>query len=346
MLTWKNAGPDFDRLQKFCVGSLPRVVLRKRHQVEVDGIGHEAYRSVAERGLHSAGVAAAGRDGLGVGPRDTAGARGIAGIRGFAVAGAFDDVGGGGIGREEGLEVAPAAPPGEAAEVPGETLDGLGEEQGIAQAVGNAIKHDDRGKLAIGIIVGQRFGRRVDLEEGGALPLHAVERRDTAARRIAVVPHVVVEGDSAVDVGSGGDEIARARVGGNLRLGDRKILGVRVGCRQRRAVVLEAAEHNVLVEEVLLLDVGEQGDQPGAVAAVVGSGWECLLRVGVVVDAETDLLEVVGALTAAGRFARRLHGGQQQCDEDADDRNHHQQLDQSETAKSGSHGKFPFKRRF
>ena len=51
----------------------------------------------------------------------------------------------------------------------------------------------------------------------------------------------------------------------------------------------------------------------------------------VVVDRQADLLEVVGALDAAGRLAGRLHGRQEQGDQHGDDRDDHQQLDQRET---------------
>ncbi len=43
-----------------------------------------------------------------------------------------------------------------------------------------------------------------------------------------------------------------------------------------------------------------------------------------------ELLEVVDALGTAGRLAGSLHGGQQECDQDRDDRDHDQKLDQGE----------------
>ena len=59
----------------------------------------------------------------------------------------------------------------------------------------------------------------------------------------------------------------------------------------------------------------------------------------VVVDGQADLLEVVDALRPPGRLAGRLHGGQQQGDQDRDDRDHHQELDEREAAtKTGLHG--------
>ena len=46
----------------------------------------------------------------------------------------------------------------------------------------------------------------------------------------------------------------------------------------------------------------------------------------IVEQRETQLLHVVGAGTAAGRFARRLDGRQQKTDERADDGDHHEQF--------------------
>jgi hypothetical protein len=48
----------------------------------------------------------------------------------------------------------------------------------------------------------------------------------------------------------------------------------------------------------------------------------------IVLHGQADLLEVVGALGTPGRFAGGLHGRQEQRDQDADNRNHDQQLDQ------------------
>ena len=45
---------------------------------------------------------------------------------------------------------------------------------------------------------------------------------------------------------------------------------------------------------------------------------------------QAELLQVVGALGAPGRFAGRLDGWQEQRDEHGDDGDHHQQLDQRE----------------
>jgi hypothetical protein len=65
-------------------------------------------------------------------------------------------------------------------------------------------------------------------------------------------------------------------------------------------------------------------------AAVHASGVDGidLVRVVIILNAQTILLEVVAALHSAGGFAGGLHGRQEEGDQDADDRDHDQQLDQ------------------
>jgi hypothetical protein len=50
------------------------------------------------------------------------------------------------------------------------------------------------------------------------------------------------------------------------------------------------------------------------------------------VERQADLLQVVDALRPAGGLAGRLHGGEQQADQDRDDRDDDEQLDQGKTA--------------
>jgi hypothetical protein len=47
-----------------------------------------------------------------------------------------------------------------------------------------------------------------------------------------------------------------------------------------------------------------------------------------VVKGQANLFQVIGALHAPRRFPSRLHCWQQESDQDANDRNHHQQLNQ------------------
>jgi hypothetical protein len=49
--------------------------------------------------------------------------------------------------------------------------------------------------------------------------------------------------------------------------------------------------------------------------------------IGVQVQGNADLFEVVLAAGAAGRFAHFLHGRQQQAEKDRDNGDHHQQFD-------------------
>src|SRR5262249_39351234 len=72
------------------------------------------------------------------------------------------------------------------------------------------------------------------------------------------------------------------------------------------------------------------GVAPRTLAWVVYAGRELAERVVVVVEGETDLPHVVGALDAASGVADLLDRWKQQSDEDADDRNDHQQLDERE----------------
>ena len=65
------------------------------------------------------------------------------------------------------------------------------------------------------------------------------------------------------------------------------------------------------------------------------AGRENVVGLRVIVQRQAELLELVAALDAPGRFSRRLHRRQQQRDQDADDRNDHQQFHQ---------GKRPFGR--
>jgi hypothetical protein len=54
------------------------------------------------------------------------------------------------------------------------------------------------------------------------------------------------------------------------------------------------------------------------------------VRTFIIVSSQNDLPESVDAIGTSRRLARRLHRGQEQGDEHADDGDHHQQLDQRE----------------
>src|SRR5262245_2598004 len=60
-------------------------------------------------------------------------------------------------------------------------------------------------------------------------------------------------------------------------------------------------------------------------------GWECVVNVVVVVNRESQLLEVVLTLDSSCRLASCLDGRQEQRNQNTDDRNDDQQLDQRES---------------
>ena len=55
--------------------------------------------------------------------------------------------------------------------------------------------------------------------------------------------------------------------------------------------------------------------------------------IGIFGDGQRELLHVVGALVSPARFASRLHGREQQREQDSDNRDHDEQLNQRETAR-------------
>ena len=54
----------------------------------------------------------------------------------------------------------------------------------------------------------------------------------------------------------------------------------------------------------------------------------------VVLQGDADLHQVVLALSPPRRLAALLYGGQEQTDQDRDDRHHHQEFNQCETARA------------
>ena len=56
------------------------------------------------------------------------------------------------------------------------------------------------------------------------------------------------------------------------------------------------------------------------------------MNVVIIMQRQTDLLEIVDALRTTRRLSGRLHGWQQQRDQNGDDRDHHQEFNQRETA--------------
>ena len=67
-----------------------------------------------------------------------------------------------------------------------------------------------------------------------------------------------------------------------------------------------------------------------------------VVRVVIVLDGKSELLEVVRALHAARGLASGLNGGKKQTDQDTDDRDNNEQLNKGETSlKSAFHGMIP-----
>ena len=71
---------------------------------------------------------------------------------------------------------------------------------------------------------------------------------------------------------------------------------------------------------------------------------QTVVRVVIVLDGETELLEVVGALHTTSRFTRRLDGGEKETDQNTDDRDNDQQFDERKPIFSCGHGKTHFYR--
>jgi len=71
----------------------------------------------------------------------------------------------------------------------------------------------------------------------------------------------------------------------------------------------------VLVVQRSLIDMREDADEgrSSRVAATQVSGWNDAECVVVVVNRESNLLQIVLALTATGRLPGLLHSGQQEC---------------------------------
>ena len=69
----------------------------------------------------------------------------------------------------------------------------------------------------------------------------------------------------------------------------------------------------------------------GRVLAELASRRKRVVGVDVAEDRQGDVVHVALALGTAAGLAGRLDGGQEEPDQDADDADHHQQLDQCET---------------
>ena len=175
--------------------------------------------------------------------------------------------------------------------------DALAVEPGVAQPVGD--RRERGGTIAVEHPVGHRQagvgGERRRLPDDPAAHVGHVVRLG-AQRGVGVVR---VRGtDQVVDVRQ------HHRAVGRVHVGHREVEGV---------------------EQVGLLHVGQGLAQRREVRPVGQpeeghlGGRQGIARLVVVVHRQPDLLEVVDALCAARRLPRRLHGGEQQRDQDRDD---------------------------
>ena len=94
--------------------------------------------------------------------------------------------------------------------------------------------------------------------------------------------------------------------------------------------VADAPVEGVIDDSVLGVDVGGHtaGGEDGLSAVPAAVVGEGVAAVVVHLEGEADLLEVVGAAGAGGGLAHLLHGRQQEADQDGDDRDDDEQLDQ------------------
>ena len=75
----------------------------------------------------------------------------------------------------------------------------------------------------------------------------------------------------------------------------------------------------------------EEGPRHCFLVPPIATHRECPTGVVVILHCETNLLEIVLALAAPRGFAGGLDGGQQECDQDPDDRDHDKQLHERES---------------
>src|SRR5262249_53579611 len=96
------------------------------------------------------------------------------------------------------------------------------------------------------------------------------------------------------------------------------------------------------IEKWALFETRENHRAPAEAAADVAgregvAHRKAAMCIVVAMHRETNLLELVRTARPAGAFPRRLDGREQEGDEHADDRDHHEELDERETA-FRSHG--------
>ncbi len=211
----------------------------------------------------------------------------------------------------------------------------LAHEHRVARAVG------DRGDRRVAVEVEDAPGLPHEGAEGaadaGGVLIPAGGEPDAGVPLVAGEPHAeaVVAGPERRDLGVAGAPDRR-----QARDRDRRVRG---------GVVVDVGVESV--EQLRLLIEGQEPDQDAVLVPAaawrrrrvarrrspidrrhhVGADREGAIGGLVIGASQRELLEVVGALGAAGGLPRRLDRGQQQGDQHCDDRDYHQQLDQGET---------------
>ena len=122
-----------------------------------------------------------------------------------------------------------------------------------------------------------------------------------------------------------------------MRVG-RTLVCLHAGLRHKlvdRGIVFDSLD--VLTIKAVLFHEGQNFDGPvgpgwlgAAVPAIHPAGGQAAHRIVVIVQGKTHLFHVVLAGEPGRRFADFLDGRQKQADQNGDDRDHHQEFDQSE----------------
>src|SRR5262245_52480331 len=315
--------------------------------LHADRVAEEANAAVTQRGVHPLRVPAPSQ----LHARQRAGRSGRTGEIGNAVrsaAAAGHHIRGRGVVRRlVGDKPGPAAPPGEAADVVASprTLDHLRDAQRVARPVDDLADRPGTARLTlIGVtgrivrrrgVTARREGQRVLVPTERSAAVHnatiCARCRTVGAtnRRIhlievgvAGVKHVVVHRQRPAVPVLG--QVARATKGGQPGPRDLAVHTARVtdiGSRRVPATVVQSAEIDVDLEQVVLLHVRKDCDHPRAPATSRPADAREKGAIGALVVhvGQGDLLDVVGAFHPIRGLANLLDGRQQETDQDRDD---------------------------
>ena len=180
-----------------------------------------------------------------------------------------------------------------------------------------------------------RIAAGARIEHGAVVVPAGVQTGDAVGHRINDIGRTAVVVVSAAELNElTALRIGRAKEGRYLRgtdlprggtVGGRKPRLSRAGGRIDRLLQLSLFN----IRQKLIVDAETAGLDA---VAPRGLGRKRAVRVDEVVDRQRELLHVVRTLHPTGRLARRLNGGKEQPNQDADDRDYDQQFDEGETA--------------